>query len=87
MPASNPFIAGVPFLVPNQAPASTAPFHPDGGGGMNPYQGTVNDTNAAGSQEAIGMHVAAIIALALVGVFVFRALGFSFVGAAKIGVG
>lgn len=79
MPASNPLIDGAPFFVPNQAPASTAPYHPDGGGGMNPYQGTVNDTNAAGTQEALAMHVAAIVVLALVGVYVLRGTGFKFV--------
>jgi hypothetical protein len=85
VPSSNPLIAGAPVFVPNQAPASTAPYDPGGGGGMNPYQGTVNDTNAAGTQEALAMHVAAVVVLALLGVYVLRGTGFKFVVAAGVG--
>lgn len=46
---------------------------------MNPYEGTVNDTNAAGTQEALAMHVAAIVVFALLGVYVLRGTGFKFV--------
>ena len=77
----------LPFFVPNQAPASTAPYHPDGGAAVNPWEGTVNDTNAAGTQEALALHVAAIIVLALVGVYVLRGTGFKFVVAAGVGGG
>jgi hypothetical protein len=85
VPASNPLIDGAPVFVPNQAPASTAPYHPDGGGGMNPYEGTVNDVNAAGTQEALAMHVAAVVVFALIGVYVLRAASFKFVVAAGVG--
>lgn len=85
MPAANPFIDGAPIFVPNQAPASTAPYDPTGGGGVNPYQGTVNDTNAAGTQEAVASHVAILVVLAIAGVFVLRYTGFKFVVAAGVG--
>lgn len=52
---------------------------------MNPYEGTVNDTNAAGTQETLAAHVAMIIAVALAGVLVLRLTGFKFVVAAGVG--
>jgi len=78
----NPFVdlgGLVPAFAPNQAPASP------GSAGVNPYTGTVNDTNAAGTQEALAAHVAAVIAFALIGVFVMRWSGFKFVVAAGVG--
>lgn len=85
MPAINPLIDGAPDFVPNQAPASTAPFDPSGGGRVNPYEGTVNQTNAAGSYEPVATHVAVIIAFALIGVWALRASGFKFVVAGSVG--
>lgn len=81
----NPYFDVAPLFIPNQAPASAASYHPDGGGAVNPYSGTVNDTNAAGTQEALAAHVAAVIAFALLGVFVLRATGFKFVVAGGVG--
>jgi hypothetical protein len=95
VPSVNPFIAATPALAPaatglpgrvlNQAPASTGPYTPLQGAVVNPYQGTVNDTNAAGTQEAVAAHVAVIIIASVVGVFVLRALSFKFVVAAGVG--
>lgn len=82
MPASNPLIDGAPVFVPNQAPASIAPYDQSGGQGVNG-----NDTNASGTQEALAQHVAAVIVLALAGVVLLRWSGFTFVGAARVGVG
>lgn len=79
MPAANPLIDGAPVFVPNQAPASTAPFHPDGGRAVNPYQGSANDVNAAGTSEHVAAHVAAVVIFALLGVYALRATGFKFV--------
>lgn len=87
MPHSNPLIAGAPIFVPNQAPASAAPYDPSGGATVNPYEGTVNDTNAAGTQEQLAMHVGVLIIAALAGVYVLRFLGFKFVMAGSVGVG
>lgn len=51
---------------------------------MNP-SGSASATNAAGTSENIAMHIAFIVALALIGVYVFRASGFKFVVAGSIG--
>lgn len=54
---------------------------------VNPYDGTASQQNAAGSAENLALHVAMIVAFALVGVYVFRASGFKFVVAGSVGVG
>lgn len=46
-----------------------------------------DSTNAAGTSENVAMHVAVIVALALIGVFVLRQSGFRFVVGAGAGVG
>jgi len=46
-----------------------------------------DSTNAAGTSENVAMHVAVIVALALVGVFILRQSGFRFVVGAGAGVG
>ena len=78
MPYANPIIdaSAPPVFVPNQAPAVAG--YP-AGGAVNPYGGTVNSTNAAGTSEPLAAHVAAVIAFALLGVYVLRATGFKFV--------
>jgi hypothetical protein len=85
VPASNPLIAGVPMWVPNQAPASTAPYDPAGGGAVNPYAGNDSATNAAGTAEPVATHVALVVAFALLGVYVLRVTGFKFVVAGSVG--
>lgn len=99
MPSVNPLIddnptaapvgdPGLPGRVLNQSPTSTASYTAlDRGSVVNPYQGTVNDTNAAGTQEAVAAHVAVVIIFALVGVYVLRGTGFKFVVAAGVGGG
>lgn len=52
---------------------------------MNPYQGTDGGVNAAGTSESVATHVAAVIAFALLGVYVLRASGFKFVVAGSVG--
>lgn len=54
-------------------------------GGVNPYGGSGTEVNAAGTAENVALHVAVIVALALVGVYVFKASGFRFVVAAGVG--
>jgi hypothetical protein len=79
--AAPPGDPGPPAGVLNQAPApAQGPVD-----AVNPYEGTVNDTNAAGTQEAVAAHVAVLIVLALVGVYVLRGTGFKFVVAAGVG--
>ena len=85
MPGANPLIDGAPVFVPNQAPASTAPFDPAGGASVNPYETTDNAINAAGTQEPLATHVAAVVAVALIGVYVLRMTGFKFVVAGSVG--
>lgn len=86
-PTVHPAALGLPGGLLNQSPASTGPYTPlqPAGDVVNPYQGTVNDTNAAGTQEPVAGHVAAVIAFALIGVFVLRAMSFKFVVAAGVG--
>jgi hypothetical protein len=83
---------GEDLAVGYAAPAATgtgatatavANGHQSGGYLMNSAANTA--TNAAGTSENVAMHVAIIVALALVGVYVLRQSGFRFVVAAGVG--
>lgn len=79
MPAVNPFIDGAAAL-------HGAPSVPHVAGALvNPYQAQDTQVNAAGTTEAVAVHVAVVIAFALIGVYVLRASGFKFVVAGSVG--
>jgi hypothetical protein len=52
---------------------------------VNPYETTDNAVNAAGTDEPLAVHVAALVAFALLGVYVLRMTGFKFVVAGSVG--
>jgi hypothetical protein len=53
---------------------------------MSPWSSaSTSQVNAAGTSENVAMHVAVIVALALVGVYVFRQSGFKFAVAGSLG--
>jgi hypothetical protein len=54
---------------------------------VNPYEGQVNQVNAAGTSEPLAAHVAAVILLAGAGVLILRVAHCKFVIAAGAGVG
>ena len=54
---------------------------------MDPQYSNANAQNAAGTVENAAVHVAVIIALALIGVYALRQTGFRFVLAAGAGIG
>lgn len=91
MPAANPFIDN---SIPGNAAGwgnialSTAQYPVAGVaavGTMFTSPTSQNTTNAAGTSENVAMHVAVIIVLALVGLFIFRQSGFRFAVAAGVG--
>ena len=53
---------------------------------MNPQEDTINHTNAAGTQEQLSAHVAAIVLIAGAGVLLLRLGHFKFVVAAGANV-
>jgi hypothetical protein len=84
VPAVNPIISS--DVTPGEYPAgSDAPFAQaqltgvSGLGGVSMNQATPTNTNAAGTSENISMHVAVLVAIALIGVYVLRQSGFKFV--------
>jgi hypothetical protein len=52
---------------------------------VNPYADSSSSTNAAGTAENLALHVAMVVAFALVGIYVLRQSGFRFVIAAGVG--
>lgn len=87
MPAVNPLIdygqpvAATPAVVQNPSPAAS-----QAGGMMQPVAPDQNtQVNAAGTSENVALHVAALVAFALIGVYVLRQSGFKFVVAGGVG--
>ncbi len=82
------FTAGLPVLQQSVVPAEAQRgiggrlegwlLNPDGSGGVQTH-------NAAGTSDNVALHVAMIVAFALVGVYVLRASGFKFVVAGSVG--
>jgi hypothetical protein len=56
---------------------------------VNPHEGTENSVNAAGTQEPLATHVAAVVLFAGAGVLLLRLAHFRFVvaGSASAGIG
>lgn len=93
MPAVNPYIdtdldPGAELASGRQqaaragALASAAPIAI-----MNSAPAQNTQVNAAGTSENVALHVASIITLALIGIYILRQSGFRFVAAGSIGVG
>lgn len=80
------FTAGLPTLQQAVVPAAAQA----GIGGrlegwiMN-VTGGAQTTNAAGTSENVAMHVAALVAFALIGVYLLRQSGFKFAVAGSVG--
>ena len=97
MPAVNPFIdPGINIDAMDGSPVNFAPSSytirqqdPRPGaatiGRIVNTMGSPNASNAAGTAENVAMHVALIVALAMVGVYVLRQSGFKFVVAGSVG--
>ncbi len=100
MPAVNPFIdPGVNLEATDGSPVAFTPSvytlrNQDPRPGalaqglsnlMNATSPTATSVNAAGTSENVAMHVAIIVALALLGVYVFRQSGFKFAVAGSVG--
>lgn len=92
MPAANPFIdnsipgntgsvGNLSLTTAQYAAAGTAAV----ADAMYTSPISQNQVNAAGTSENVAMHVAIIIVLALVGLFIFRKSGFRFAVAAGVG--
>lgn len=81
------FTAGLPTLQQAVRPASAQA----GIGGrfegwiMNAAGNSASTVNAAGTSENVALHVAAVIAFALVGVYLLRQSGFKFAVAGSVG--
>jgi hypothetical protein len=52
---------------------------------LNPMGSSQSTVNAAGTAENLALHVALLVAFAMIGVYVFRASGFKFVVAGSVG--
>lgn len=80
------FTAGIPTLQQAVRPAAAQAGI---GGRLEGWivnaTGAMSDVNAAGTSENVALHVAAVIAFALVGVYILRQSGFKFVVAGGIG--
>lgn len=95
MPSVNPFIdmdapvgaVATPTRDSGSAPAPAAQAALRNVFNMNPFPQADNGVNAAGTSENVALHVAMLVAFALIGVYVFRASGFRFVMAASAGAG
>lgn len=94
MPAVNPFIdPGINVEAIDGSPVNFAPSaytlrqqDPRPGALADLIMGTATmSTNAAGTQENVAMHVAFIVALALIGVYALKQSGFKFAVAGSIG--
>lgn len=86
MPAENPIVGygqdvgyelnqvGIPYVDVRHSglPAAIATS------AMYGSPGTSTSTNAAGTSENVAMHLAVLVALALIGIFVFRQAGIRF---------
>lgn len=97
MPSVNPYMASdaqgstlfaAPVVQQGTLPTSSyqapaAPANPlmD----VNPVGASQSTVNAAGTAENVALHVALIVAFAMVGVYIFRASGFRFVVAGGVG--
>ena len=80
------FTAGIPTVRQAVAPAAAQAGIAGRleGWALNPT-GAASSTNAAGTAENVALHVALIVAAAMIGVYVLRASGFRFVAAGGLG--
>lgn len=88
MPSANPFIdMGGDQRSGPMLGLTTAQYSQPGTAAVSMFTSPSSQTttNAAGTSENVAMHVAIIIALALVAIFVFRQSGFRFAVAAGVG--
>lgn len=87
MPAVNPLIAlGIPAPAAPAGQAATASGGQSGSRLVQPVSpDQTTQVNAAGTSENVAMHVALMVATAMIGVYVLKQSGFKFVVAGKVG--